>query len=64
MHWDLPACLPAARGGARRAAWHALGFLISCWLHGWLRYCRILSARARRRRAAPRARARGARAAA
>ena len=35
MHWDLPACLPAARGGARRAAWHALGFACmheSCWL--------------------------------
>jgi hypothetical protein len=34
MHWDLPACLHALRGGARRAAWHALGFLISCWLAG------------------------------
>ena len=34
MHWDLPACLHALRGGARRAAWHALGFLSSCWLAG------------------------------
>ena len=37
MHWDLPACMPAARGGARRAAWHALGFACmheSCWLAG------------------------------
>ena len=34
MHWDLPTCLHALRGGARRAAWHALGFLSSCWLAG------------------------------